>query len=442
MATKNSTTFPQGEPDKTGRVRWLHRMAGYAFWTALGAMLPLALDRLIIHPILNQELGTDVFGAFIWVLGIVNLFGNVAANGFVLLLIRDHARQEHAVATRMFRTALILTAILSIIILPVALGASALVANKTVLEHGWPLFTLLGAYALMRAGLLILITDLRIKRRFKAILAMRVVEAGVLLIIIAIAPTRSLWLIGIIYVASVLLMAPIGAKFTGAIGTPVGWIDRRCCRLLLIGWYAGALINLIERSNILASRLILGVLADTSEVAILYAGTAMGNIFVMPITIIAMLVLSLLGGRTNFVFAGRRGVLYMAATFGLAIFVGSASWFIGRWLVLTMYPDLASQTLQFYHWIALANGCTCVTLMMRPVAYKYSSLRATILLTTTSFLIQIAVLGAFIPRYGAAGAAMGLATGTCAAMALWVAKALWMWRAADKRFIALPEDMT
>ena len=124
MATKNPTPTSPGEPDKTSRVRWLRRMAGYAFWTALGAMLPLALDRLIIHPILNQELGADVFGAFIWVLGIVNLFGNVAANGFVLLLMRDHARQEHAVATRMFRTALILTAILSIIILPVALGAS------------------------------------------------------------------------------------------------------------------------------------------------------------------------------------------------------------------------------------------------------------------------------------------------------------------------------
>ncbi|MCH7545319.1 MAG: hypothetical protein IID30_02815 [Planctomycetes bacterium] len=430
MATKNPTPTSPGEPDKTSRVRWLRRMAGYAFWTALGAMLPVALDRLIIHPILNQELGADVFGAFIWVLGIVNLFGNVAANGFTLLLMRDHARQEHAVATRMFRTALILTAILSIVILPVALGASALIANKTVLEHGWPLFTLLGVYALARAGLLILILDLRFKRRFKAILAMRAVEALILLLIIAVAPTRSLWLIGIIYVASVLVMAPIGAKFTSAIGSSGGWFDSRCCRALLGGWYAGALLTLIEQSNVYASRLVLGVFADTSEVAILYAGTAMGNLFVMPVSIIATLVVSLLGGRRDFVFAGRKGVLYMAATFGLAIIVGSASWVFGRWLVSTQYPDLASQTLQFYHWIAIANGCVCVKLMISPVVLKYSSLRAIILLTTTSFLIQIAVLAVFIPRLGATGAAMGLASGSGAAMALWFANALRMWRSA------------
>jgi O-antigen/teichoic acid export membrane protein len=100
------------------------RLGRYALWATGGAVLPLVMDRLIVHPVLSKHLGAELFGAFLWVLGIVNLVGSVAAYGFLTLLMRDFARQTTEAAGRMFRTATTLTIGLSLIIVSVALGFS------------------------------------------------------------------------------------------------------------------------------------------------------------------------------------------------------------------------------------------------------------------------------------------------------------------------------
>ncbi len=79
------------------------RLGRYAFWTAGGALLPLVMDRLIVHPVLSEHLGAGLFGAFLWVLGVVNLVGSVAASGFSTLLMRDFARQTSEAAGRIAR---------------------------------------------------------------------------------------------------------------------------------------------------------------------------------------------------------------------------------------------------------------------------------------------------------------------------------------------------
>ena len=163
---------PHGHDDQGFATRYesrLTRLGGYAFWTAAGTMLPLAIDRLLIHPTLNQHLGRELFGSLIWVLGIVNWFGSVAAEGFATLLMRDFARQRAEAAGRMFRTALTLTIALSLLIAPLALAVSAVFADDLVTSNGWALYLPLGVFAVLRGISLLLVTNLRIKRMFRTI---------------------------------------------------------------------------------------------------------------------------------------------------------------------------------------------------------------------------------------------------------------------------------
>ncbi len=400
------------------------RLGGYAFWTAAGSMLPLAIDRLIVHPILNQYLGTELFGSFIWVLGIVNWFGSVAADGFGMLLMRDFARQTVEAAGRMFRTAFVMTIGMSLVLVPIALAVSLTVADDLIIANGLALYLPLGLFAVLRGISLLLVTNLRIKRRFRTIFFLRVVEAVVLLANIWVAPTRSLWLIGLVYAASALIAIPVGSIASIELRARTGWMDANWSRWLMAGWGAGALLNVLNHSQLYLSRIVLGALSDVSQVAILYAGTAMGNLFVVPVTVLSTLILSLLGGRGEFVFSGRTRQLYVTVSYGIALSVGTASWFGGRWLIENRYPDLAPETLKFYHWIAIANGCLAVMILMRPVVVIYGRLSATMLIAGVTFGVQILSLAIWVPIAQAEGAAIGLASALGVAAVLWTVMAL------------------
>lgn len=396
------------------------RLGMYAFWTAAGLVIALGLDRLIVCPALNRELGDRTFGAFLWVFGVVNLIGSVAANGFAVVLMRDLARQGAAGGRGMMRTALVLSIVFSTALLLVASLVAWRVSDDAVRADSAALFGPLILYALLRSIGLLLLTDLRIRRRFKIGFVLKLVEACVLLGVLLVADSRSLWAIGLVYVVSVLLPLPIAWASCPRMRGPGAWYDAKTSRMLLSRWSGGALMTLADQSQVYAPRVALGILAATEHVAVLYAGTSIGNIFVLPVGMLGNLVLSLLGGQTKFVLGGRRGGVYFAVVCGLAAVVGVLSYGIGRWLIRMLYPDLAPETLQFFHWIAVANGCAAMTALFRPVSVKYLPLRNASLISLVAAVGQVLLLAVLVPLAGAVGAAQALAASSGMAAGLWM----------------------
>lgn len=396
------------------------RLGKYAFWTASGAVLPLVMDRLIVHPVLNKHLGAELFGAFLWVLGIVNLFGSAAAFGFSTLLMREFSRQTPAAAGQMLRTATTLTVGLTFIIVCITLGFSAVLAKEPVRSNLWPLYLPLGVFAVLRGITVVLIANLRIKRRFKTILLLSTAEACVLSLNLITAPTESLWLIGCVYVMSVLLTLSIGLGVTEEFRSSKGWLDPSWRHWLLMGWGAGALLNALNSSQFYLSRIILGAIADVGEVAALYAGTAMGSIFVMPVGVLAALVLSLLGGRKDFGLSGLARNLYLVLALGMGVAVAVISWFGGPFLVTNRYPDLAPKTLEFFHWIVIGNGFMTVTILVHPIVVKYGNLTQMVAVAGLCFVTQIVCLLVLIPIANAQGAAIGQMIAAGLGAVLWV----------------------
>lgn len=400
------------------------RLGGYAFWTAGGALLPLLMDRLIVHPVLSEHLGAELFGAFLWVLAVVNLVGSAAANGFSTLLMRDFARQTSEAAGRMFRTATTLTIGLSLIIVSFALVLSLVFAEEPVRSNAWPLYLSLGAFAVLRAISLVLIANLRIKRRFKTIFVLGTAEACVLTLNLAIAPTESLWLIGCVYVMSVVLTVLLCWCVTDEFRSSKGWLDPSWRHWLLMGWGAGALLNVLNTSQLYLSRVVLGVMVEVGEVAILYAGTAMGSLFVIPVTILSSLVLSLLGGRKDVALVGFIRNAYLALALGMGVAVAIIAWFGGRFLVTNRYPDLAPETLELYHWIAIGNGFMAVIILLRPLVVKYGKLTQMVAAAGAALVAQIVALLVLVPIAKAEGAAIGQMVAAGVGAALWMTMAI------------------
>ncbi len=351
----------------------------------------------------------------------MNLFGNIAANGFALYLLRELAGQSQELARRTMNTAIRLSIILSVAVLVVASTASLPFADPALQSRAWSVYFPLGVFALGRSLELLFNVVLRVERRFATMFVIRVIEAGVLLVNLWIAPTRNLWAIGTVYAASVLLAYPLFWRYCRTfVGGPVGW-DSGLARALMSAWVPGALMTLMEQTQVYASRLVLGILGGAEDVAVLYAGTSIGNIFVAPIGLISTVVLSLLASNRIFALSGRRGKEYLAISGTIAAATGFISWLIGRWLIVRLYPDLSESTLTFYGWIAIGNGFMSFALLLRPIAVRYLPLKQVAVVSAVTASIQLIALMVLVPSGKAQGAAMSLAGSSFLAGMLWLA---------------------
>lgn len=408
------------------------RVGGYAAWTTGGVALTLGIDRLVVCPLLNESLGNEVFGAFVWTMGLVNLFGSIGANGFAILLLREMAGHSAEKANSLFCTSLSLGSLCAIVIVAASLAASLPFADAFVRANASPLFVMLGAFAIARGLELIVFANLRIERRFVTIFLLRVVEAAILLINVKLAGGGNLWLIGGVYAASAIVVLPLGLGTCASRLRGGRWWDSGHAKLLMAGWAAGALLTLLEQMNVYASRLVLGAVEGSASVASLYRGTSIGNIFVVPVGLVGGVVLSMLAGKTEFVLKGRTGGQYVAISAACGAGVGLCSLLLGGWVVRRQYGSLADDTLSFYFWIAIANGFTALSLMLRPVAMKYLPLKRLTLVSLLVVLIQFGALAVLVPSAQARGAAMALAGSSAVGSVLWLWCFVWASRRAEE----------
>ena len=419
------------------------RWGGYAFWSTAAFALPLAFDRLVICPVLKRYLLDDVFGAFVWLLGIVNMIGLAAGVGFGNYLMREFPHQTAEQARVLLRNALTLAAVVGAAAILVGGTLSFGLADEVVRAHAWELYVPLGVFAVVRCVEWMLLTTLRIRRMFVTVFALKVAETLVLLSVLPLAPSRNLWLFGSIYVASVLVPLGLGAYLCRAEIGRGAWYEPRVAWAIMVGWCGLAASGLIEQSLVYLPRTVLGILQeDIAAVTILFQGTSIGNVFVMPVGLGGGIVLSLLATKKHFALRGKMGIAYLAVSLALAAGVGVASYVGGRWLICHLYPDSAEQTLAFYHWIAIANAEAAVIVLMRPVAIRYLRVRNLVLLAASSLTLQLVALVILVPTAGARGAAIALTLSSLLAMVLWCGAYVRLCAAAERQAAEPPDAET
>jgi len=391
-----------------------------------GVALPLIVDRLIVQPALNKALGPEAFGGLIWALGLTTMIGSVTGNGFAILLMRDTARLDPAGKRRAFSTSLLLTAVIAPIVLLGSAFLSMPFATPSVQENRWAIYLTLSAFALFRTIEINLNANLRIQRRFRAIFTLRLIEAAALSVNLLVLANPSFWAIGMVYISSSVLPLICNIVYSRDVVGVTNSVDRQTIKWLMSGWLAGSLITLLDQSQVYLSRIVLGIVTDGEQVAYFYAGIAISNIFVLPVTVMGQVILSVLGGKRDFALRGLRATGYLGLVLLTAGVTSALAWFAGARIVDALYPDLAPQTLTFYGWMVLSCGAKVQFLLLRPIAIKYAPLWPTTCLIAATLLLQVVLLILWARSEDAAGAAKAIGISGLISSAAWTVYYAWI----------------
>lgn len=398
----------------------LRRWSGYAAWSAAATALPIALDRLVIAPVLNRALPEESFGAFIWVLGIMTMVSTAGGAGFSNLLMRELARREPDDARTLFRTVVTICAVTSALFVGGAAALSYFGAVDAVRRHAPELCGVLAIYGW--AGVLqwLPTAHLRVRRRFDVFFWLRAMQAGILALALFAARGAGLMTVCVIYAASQIAPAALNFYLVRADVGRGSWYVGAVARTVWIMWPGLALSAVIESSLVYAPRIVLGMVnADIHAVTILFIATSIGSIFTMPVSIFGSIVLAALAGHRDFALAGRKGWAYLAFCLGVGAAMGVASDVIGRPVIRMLYPDDAAAALGFYHWVALANAAGAGVVLVRPVVLRYARVRHVALLSVGTLAVQLAFLFVFVPLWGCVGAAQALTISGGLGMLMW-----------------------
>ena len=112
---------------------------------------------------------------------------------------------------------------------------------------------------------------------------------------------------------------------------------------------------------------------------------------------------------------------------GLTLMVIVSSYFVGRWMIRWLYPDVSADALAIFPWVVLAGGTMVVMLMMRPLAVKFASMQRMWALPGMMVLFPNPIgLVISVPFFGIMGAAISLLVTGMASMILWLANFAWI----------------
>ena len=386
------------------------RFGGYAFWTALAIGGPLAIDRLLICPKLNAQFGEEVFGGFVWVRAIGFLLGGIISGGLSLFLMRDIATKTADEIPGTIRTAITLTLIVSLLGCVLGGGISYLVAPEIVQDLATVLYLPVLCCTMLANTELILGVRLRMQRAFRALCLLRLIQIAVLLIYAFLVLNSNLWVMGGAFVLSALL--PLAAAFyinrKDLLKENVWW-DRSAIRWLIKGWMAGTAPVTLDSLSRYAPPLLIGVLiGDAAMVTVFFAGTSIANIFATPALVLSNVIQSLLASKQTFIVHGNRSRYYFIVCVFLGLFAGITSYYLGLWIIETLYPLIANKTAEFYHWLAIATGFQFFRTMLRPVVIKYIALKTYAVAPAINAFVKLAAFAILVPWLGLYGGAIAL----------------------------------
>jgi hypothetical protein len=403
-----------------------------ALLSSLAAAVPLALDRILLCPRMNDRFGPAVLGEFLWFLAVVNVLGSAIANGYAIHWLRSLAGLCREAKTREVRTGLRQVVRRTGLVLSLATVACLCLSPATGTWLLASIYLPLALYALCRAVLLLVVTVLQIERYFAQLLLMRLIESLMVAALTGLLGLGSLMVMGAGYVATLLVPLAVGVR-SRPLGNwrqaPLGE-DRPAPDTM--AWIPGAWMTVVDQGNTYLGRFLLGLMAASPrEITVLFAGTSVGMLFVMPMSLLGATMMSLLGGKRPEDVSRRVLYAYGGVSLLAAALVGWAVDAIGRPLIAWMYPGLAAEVQPFFAWIVGASVCSTLVVLVRPVAIKYARARSAVAVPTVALAVQFLAIGMLAKWQGVHGVAVGAFAGTLVAAVLWLVLAE---RAVSKSF--------
>ncbi|MFH1370569.1 MAG: hypothetical protein ABII09_04705 [Planctomycetota bacterium] len=405
-------------------------------------MLAVGVSRLVIFPIAAYILGKEQFGLFIFSLGIVMMLGIAPAGGLVTGVIRHMAELEASARDTLVSTGIRLCKIAMLLI--VLIGIVALGAARYFWQIDpkviWCLVPLL---ILLYPGnvLELQMVQYRVGRKF----ALRTAWYGVL--------------------GMLLLIAIPAAIFGGVVGMAWGYMlgyiithvllswkqkilfkrsnyDAKLAGLLKYAWFHLTVAGIFAFSSTYIYRIILGVFYSYSTVAIFFGATNIIDLCIAPMSMLASLLLSMLGGFTRLEDVGKRQrYTVLGAAMLIAVGAPLVVFFAGPSILSVLFPKFAGESAQVLRLMILVMPCMVVTSFSRPFIAKFGPLKFVSVLNFITLMAHLAPAITLIPKFGMKGAAISYNIGHGLTAVSWLGVLVWTFkfgRGSEPKIESLP----
>lgn len=404
------------------------RLGRYFVWTVADQFISLGVTRLVLFPILAKIVGVDTFGSFVLALGAILTIGLSPSNGLIGYIIRELVSQDDREQALLIRTTMVLSFVAMI---PIALAymlGSHLIAGvfgeDPVVASLLPILAL---FLLLTNVVETSIAAYRVRRDFARMTLIHGVQSSLLFLSIPLY-----YAMGITGIAVAHFLA---AAITLSV---VAWLERdvllkrpvfsmRFARQAIKVWPALSIAAAITLSAGYMDRIFLGHWwppnnPETSTVVTTYfAAASMAALVAIPGTLLANLVLTLLGRvRHADHFDRFFYTLYLIGVWVSASAVFGIGWMIGPTLVRFFYPDVAHDAIPLWPRVMLGFSIFNIGTLCRPFASKFLSPAVLPAVAAVSFAARVGPLFLLIPTRGAMGAAQGLVIGASVTSLLWM----------------------
>ena len=414
----------------------LRRFSGYASWMFAAEALPLAAMRLLFQPLLNGHLGEENFGAFIWALSVVELVGTVVISAARIHILRDLAGRSAQSAAQLMRSDIVLTLLLLAPSLTVVSWVTLGIAPEIVRANVLAIYLPLVMFSLTKAVYFLLLIVLRVRRSFHRLFCVRLTETATLVFAILLLEKGSIGVrgAGAVYLASVLVPLPVTLYATRVFLANLLTWRPLSVKASMSGLGPAMVVTALEQAELYAARIVLGALGGTAtELTVFFAGASINNMFLVPSRFLSNFLFSLIASNKNFAFDGQRLWLYAAVTGLFAVGTGGVSYVVGPWLIAKLYPNVASETILFYHWLVISSSFLSVAILVKPLPIKYASMFPVTCVSAGVLATNLCCLFVLVPQGQARGAAIAMAISSFTGAVLWLTMSARVYRAAQRK---------
>ncbi len=402
-------------------------MGRYFSWTVLDQFISMGVPRLILFPILAKIIGVDTFGSFVLALGAILMVGLAPSNGLIGYIIRDLVRQKEQDQALLVRTTMALSLAAMIPIAMIYVFGSQMIASAfgddPVVARLLPILAL---YLMLTNVVETSLAPYRVRRDFARMALIHGVQSALLFLAIPLY-----YAMGIPGIATAHFLA---ATITLCI---VLWLERdvllrkplfsaKFAREAMKVWPALSVAAAITLSAGYLDRIFLGHWWPPSDpetkavVTTYFAAASMAALVSIPGTLLANLILSLLGRVMSVEQLTRRFYIrYILGVFASALAVFGIGLLIGPTLVRFFYPDVAREAVGLWPFVMLGFAIFNIGTLCRPFASKFLSPTVLPVVSIINFVARLTPLFLLVPTRGAMGAAQGLVIGSFVMSLMW-----------------------
>jgi len=387
----------------------------------------LAIPRLVLFPLAAYFIGKEQFGVFMTALSLALILGTQPGDGLATGLLKhlpDYPQQQAAqfcgTALRLCRLAMGIIVVLGLFIIVIA-GITKL-APLEILNCLVPLT--ISLYP--ENQFMLILTESRVHRRFRG---------------------RAMW--SLLRSGGVFICGLAGAWTGGAVGLAWGFMagntiayamlrlryrkwyktsyNPEMARVLKTIWFQMTIAGIMTVSGPYLNRVILSIIHSYNDTADLVAATSVMFLFIVPITCLGGLFLSMISKYSSVKqFSVRGRILYLLVIlFGITVMPVAFKLF-GPFAVRLMFPKFGEDSVELFGILIWAIPAQTLICFSRPLVIKFAPIRVVPIINSVSMAATLLPAICLIPRYATKGAAGAVVIGSVIVGILWVVGAAWV----------------